>query len=308
MITTEQLTKIQRDHMNNDLYNENREKVHKSWFNETTVDFWRHDRMYQTITPIAKHFHKKSWLTVGDGRFGLDSVRLNKKFGIEIFPTDISENMLKRGKEMGLFNEYGVENVESLSFEDNSYDVVLCKEAMHHFPRPFIGLYELLRVSKEAVILIEPNDEPKKIVLDKRKYFKSALKMLIGKLIGKDVNPYMPINLNNYNVHGIYESCGNYIYELSNREVNKVVHSLNLGGMAFFRINDIYLEGVEYEEAIQGNPLFERIKELIQFANDTGNYNLTTTVIFKNKIDDDLKRNMEQFGFIFPKKTDNPHF
>ncbi len=307
MITFEELTKIQRDHMNNDLFNENRDKIQNSWFDETTVDFWRHDRFYQLIEPLARFYKNNSWLSVGDGRFGLDSVRLKKKFALNVFPTDISENMLKRGKDMGLFDEYGVENVENLSFEDDSYDVIFCKESMHHFPRPMIGLYEMIRVAKEAVIIIEPIDEPKQYLIDNRKYFKSAMKLLIGKLLGKKVQAYLPYQSNFYDVHGIFEPSGNYIYELSNREVNKVVHALDLGGMAFIKMNDVYLEGVEYEQATSGNPTFEKIKELLKFADETGNFNVTATVIFKNKIPNDLRKMMEIFGYTFPKKTDNPH-
>lgn len=56
-------------------------------------------------------------------------------------------------------SNYSVENAESLSFRDNEFEVAFCKEAYHHFPRPFLALYEMLRVASKAVVLAEPNDQ-----------------------------------------------------------------------------------------------------------------------------------------------------
>lgn len=51
---------------------------------------------------------------------------------------------------------YEMENAECLSFESKSFDLVLCKEGLHHLARPALGFYEMLRISNDAVILIEP--------------------------------------------------------------------------------------------------------------------------------------------------------
>ena len=51
---------------------------------------------------------------------------------------------------------YQRQNIEKLSPASKSYDFVFCKEALHHLPRPILGLYEMLRVCKHAVIIIEP--------------------------------------------------------------------------------------------------------------------------------------------------------
>ena len=53
---------------------------------------------------------------------------------------------------------YKIENAENLSFEDKTIDFILCKESYHHFPRPMVALYEMLRVARNGVLLIEPND------------------------------------------------------------------------------------------------------------------------------------------------------
>lgn len=49
-------------------------------------------------------------------------------------------------------------NIEKLPFENQSFDLVFCKESLHHLPRPILGLYEMLRICKNASIFIEPNE------------------------------------------------------------------------------------------------------------------------------------------------------
>lgn len=40
--------------------------------------------------------------------------------------------------------------------QDDAFDYVLCKDSYHHMPRPMIALYQMLRVARRAVVLIEP--------------------------------------------------------------------------------------------------------------------------------------------------------
>ena len=301
------LTRMQQDHMNNDFYKREREKFHKSWFNEDTIDFWLHDFMYSTISPIAKFYKQSNWLSVGNGRYGLDSYRLKRKFNINVYPTDISENMLKYAKDNNIIKEYGVENIESLSFKDNSFDIIFCKEALHHLPRPIIGIYEMLRVASEAVILIEPIDEPFQTNVNIRKYFLTVIKALFWEILNKRrVIAYLPCKEDDYSVHINFEQSGNYVYGISNHEINKIVYALDLGGMAFYRFNIPYEEGVEFEKAEVNNNLFKQIKQSINNNNKSGNFNYSTTIIFKNKINSNLKSRMIESGFIFPFKKNNP--
>jgi SAM-dependent methyltransferase len=53
---------------------------------------------------------------------------------------------------------YEKQNCESLGFASRSFDLVFCKEALHHLARPVQGLYEMLRVCREAALVIEPYD------------------------------------------------------------------------------------------------------------------------------------------------------
>ena len=129
----------------------------KTWFEDDTVDAWRYKRMLKSLNPLLKAFPHASWLTVGDGRFGKDAHYIQER-GLNVLATDISDVLLKEAKEIGYINDYSKENAEALSFSDEEYDFVFCKESYHHFPRPMIALYEMLRVAKTGIVLIEPND------------------------------------------------------------------------------------------------------------------------------------------------------
>src|SRR5690349_3946690 len=142
-----------------EMLDEKRITIKNTWFDESTVDYWRHHRMIEPLLPLLKKFPDSKWLTVGDGRFGLDAIRLKKlQPSIDILPTDIAPGLLKEAKKMNLIKDYREENAEALSFAADEFDFAFCKEAYHHFPRPYIALYEMLRVAKRAVILIEPNE------------------------------------------------------------------------------------------------------------------------------------------------------
>ena len=49
-------------------------------------------------------------------------------------------------------------NAECTDIPSKSYELVLCKEGIHHLPRPILGFYEMLRITNNAVIIIEPSD------------------------------------------------------------------------------------------------------------------------------------------------------
>jgi ubiquinone/menaquinone biosynthesis C-methylase UbiE len=48
-------------------------------------------------------------------------------------------------------------NAEAIELPDESYDVVLVQDGLHHLTRPALGLSEMLRVARRAVIVIEPH-------------------------------------------------------------------------------------------------------------------------------------------------------
>jgi len=305
MADYKKLTKIQEEHMNEDIHDLSRKDLHESWFREDTVGFWRVKRMFDFMSPIAKFYSKNTWVSIGDGRYGLDSILLKKLYGLNVFPTDISENMLKKSKERNLINDYSIENAEELSFGDETFDVVFCKESFHHFPRPIIALYEMLRVAREAVILYEPTDSDKARVSGK-KYIISALKIMLNKIVNRNHMPYVP-NIDDSGNHIYEKDPKNYVYSVSNSEINKIVHGLNLAGMAFFEYNDAYIPGIEFEKATQDSKLFKKLKKDIQELDETGARTLTVTIIFKRDFDLVLREDLLNAGYTIPPKVENPY-
>ena len=267
------LNSSQKTHMEMDFINKDRKKIHQSWFAENTVDYWRHSRMYDTIERFANFYKDLRWLTIGDGRFGLDSIRLRKKFEIKsIFPTDISESFLKYSKDKGFIDNYGVENAEALSFEDNSFDIVFTKERMHHWPRPYLGIYEMLRVAAKAVILIEPFD-----------------------------------NHSVVDVRSDYEKCGNFIFRVNLREFNKIIHSCDCAGIAYKFFNDAYERGAEFEKFNNKSEILKKIKLRIDERDSSKTFSMVSLILFKDEINSKLKTDLEKDKFFFPKKYQNPY-
>lgn len=312
MNKTEQLTGLQKLYMDQDALAKEREQIHETWFNETTTDFWRHKRMYETIQPLAAYYQQAKWLTVGDGRYGLDAIRMKKLFQLQhVFPTDIGENMLRISKEKGWIDDFGVENAEKLSFADQSFDVTFCKEAFHHFPRPYIALYEMLRVSKKAVVMIEPAERQVLNGVKSKPYILSAVQLLFSKLAGKPFTPYVPESLP---ISHSFEVSGNYLYAVSVRELEKLVHGMDLGGLAWKGLNDVYEKGCEFEEAKPGNPLFEKISSSIA-AGDAlckkypqfHQPNMVTVILFKEKPDAGLIKALTEAGYQLPRVHANPY-
>ena len=204
-----------------------RRKVALSWLNQnSTIDRWRHDRLYNLLRPLIKFNKEKKWLTVGDGRYGTDANALLKMGATNVMCTDISDTLLKTGREKGFIKDYSAQNAENITFENEQFDFALCKEAYHHFPRPHIALHEMLRVSKLGVILIEPNDaiiQPK--ILDK---IFPIIKRLLGKSPNKEAHSF--------------ETIGNYVFSISERELEKFQLGMHRRHIAFMYANDYYVQ------------------------------------------------------------------
>jgi len=264
-----------------------------TWFDETTVDYWRHMRMMKPVYPLLKW---KKWLTVGDGRWGLDSIRLKKaNISISVLPTDLTENLLRKSRDRGYIENYSVENAESLSFQDNEFDVAFCKEAYHHFPRPFLALYEMLRVVSKAVILAEPNDQiPRPIA-------RGILEAVMN--LAKKQNPFVDSN---------FEPIGNYVYTISKRELIKTATSIQLPLVAFYEFDDHYVQGVEHEKLSENGPLLRKIKRKLSIGKllvklGLRNHQHMIAILFKVMPDEQLMQELKKNGFKLLPVPKNPY-
>lgn len=203
-----------------------RELIQSSWFEETNANYAIQKRLYSAASCLRAG-GDASWLTVGDGRFGLDAVYLSRYGFSSVIASDISDSLLKQAERYGHSIRYQVENAEALSLASGVVDYILCKEAFHHFPRPMIALYEMLRVARHGVVLVEPQDA----MIDP---------------------PILLEQLDRYD----YETSGNYIYTISRREMVKVAVGLNFPAIAFKGINTAYIRGCEFSPASLVSPIY----------------------------------------------------
>lgn len=283
----------------------------ETWKQFDTIDAWRHKRMYDCLLPVIKTYPDSKWLTVGDGRYGTDANYLIRNNINNVLATSISDELLKRSKEDGFISDYKIENAERLSFENNSFDFVLCKESYHHFPRPMIALYEMLRVAQTGVIIIEPNDEIIKTINESISLVKSKDRL---QLIKDFIRDFLRIKRYEYNSYPkpIYETVGNYVYSASEREFEKVALGLNYPVIAFKGLNDYYLEGVEFEKAEETSGLFNKLKNAISEMDnncivENKNYNILVSVIFKVIPNENTLIELEKAGFKVKKLERNPY-
>ncbi len=275
----------------------NNETLARTWFEEDTVDSWRHERMYNSILSLLYAYPDSHWLTVGDGRYGTDAHYIREK-GVKVLASDISDVLLKEGKKAGYIDDYSKENAEALSFSDNQFDFVFCKESYHHFPRPMISLYEMLRVVKKGVVLIEPNDcyISSTFLNVLFQNFKDLVKNLLQKRFVK---------------HN-FEESGNYIYSISKREIEKVALGMNYRVVAFKGIDDYYEKGVEYEKAVNSNRVFRRVKIGIYLLDFLTKIKLKppgllVAIIFKEEPHATLKNNLSKDGYEVINLPTNPY-
>jgi len=265
------------------------------WKQTDTVNAWLHQRSYNQIEMLCTP--NTHWLTVGDGN-GADAAYLIKK-GCKAIASDISGELLPVAKAEGLITDFSIENAEKLSFADNQFDYVLCKESFHHFPRPWMAFYEMLRVARRGIVLIEPHDP----------IIKMPFLLLITNILDR-ISPTAVQKLwkNRYS----FEEVGNFVYKISEREVEKAAMGIGLPSAAFKGFNDHYIKGIENEAAVESSTLFAKMKSKIARKNLLSSLHLMpagvlVSVVFKQKPEAEIIENLKKQDFRYVEFPTNPY-
>jgi SAM-dependent methyltransferase len=274
---------LHQDHWSSFFESELHERLYHSWFDDGTVNHWRHVRFLEAPLSILD-MKRSSWLVVGDGG-GHDSWILGNAGYSDVLSTDIGDRTLKRCFEENKIQKFEPLNAEKMHYQDDSFEFVLCKDALHHMRRPYSAIYEMLRVATRAVVIIEPQD------------FYIDTPALPG--------PAVPT----------WERVGNYVYGFSIREFQKIAYGLNLSGLATKNMCDVYIEGCEFQRATAGDPFFENLKSSVAAAEEQCRrsevkWNYVMTILFKvdpHIIGQEIESRLEKLGWKYEKTNLNPY-
>ncbi|WP_153115700.1 class I SAM-dependent methyltransferase [Rhodocyclus tenuis] len=254
-----------------------------------SIDNWRHSRMLSCTQPLLAALPEAEWMTLGDGRYGSDAAYLKER-GIKATATSLTDEKLAVAHENGFIDAYRIENAEHISLGENAVDFVLCKEAYHHFPRPPIALYEMLRVARVGAVLIEPLDDQRILNL-----VRTAAKRLLR---GDTVLDFEP--------------SGNFLYRLNLRELGKLLTAMGGEVIAFKGVNDFYHGRLSRYDARQVNvgTLLTRAGITVQDAlSSLGlmGFGLGCVVVFKGRPEGVLLDTLGASGFSIIELPKNPY-
>ena len=178
---------------------------HKSWWYLRTDNtaYMRSTHPFTMASDFFNAISPKTVLNLGDSRGGAESVYF-KNIGWKSLPCDYITTVLKIAKEeIGFIDDYAEQDMEDMTFNNDSFDYVITKESLHHLSRPYSAIYEMLRVAKEGICIIEPRDYEYKFG-DER-----------------------------------YESCGNFCFGFSLKELVKTFTAMYYTEVCYRYICDI---------------------------------------------------------------------
>jgi hypothetical protein len=240
----------------------------------------------QTLNMLQPFWQtSNSWLTIADYN-GFEANYLQQK-GQDVTASDISDTFLKEACKRGGINKFQRINAEQIDYENGTFEYVSCREAFHHFPRAYLGLYEMVRVSSKAAIIIEPLDVL--LRMPELMFLKNVLDRFNRKWIDK-------IWKNHYS----FETVGNYVFKISEREIEKMAMGIGLPYIAF----------KEFNAVSDTNP--KKARRRIKFRNLLCHlhlipYSFLCCVLFKQSPDKDVIQAMKQMGYKIIPLPPNPY-
>lgn len=251
--------------------------------NNESWDAWRHFRMYADLRPLLDTEPKASWLTIGDT--GADAAYIRGSCHGRVVASSITRTQLDMIADKGFLKgiEIAEVNAEETKLPDRSFDYVYCKEAYHHFARPAMGFYEMIRISRKAIILCEPLDPFPSRILDE---LRLAAKYLLRGQGRREAE---------------FEEAGNFVFRLSVQEIRKMATAYGCRRVYWRYFNDFFIR------KFANQPRSDRIAGLVL---KTGiavqdiacrlklmNWGLCTVVIWTCEPEDEIDRALCQRGF-----------
>lgn len=171
-------------------------------------------------------------------------------------PDQELKKLLKKDKRLS----YKKADMQKLSFKNSSFDLVFVKEAIHHTALPIKAFYEMLRVSKKAIILIEPNET----------------------LLGNFLERLGLTSMYEKNFHKNKPLRDNYVYRWRKKEILKILNSYFLKSDYKVIFSEFWLSNRLYMKFPSLGRIFNFFGWLASFF-PVSNGNYLSCTIFKGK-------------------------
>jgi len=263
--------------------------------NKDCVEYALNIRTLEILKPLLKK--RNTWLTIGD--YYAFEAQYFKEHNQDVVASDLSDVFLKEAKAEGIIDEYRKENVEFINLEEDSFDYVSCREAFHHFPRAYLGIYEMIRVAKKGAILIEPID-----ILSK---------MPLVLWIKNICDIFNPLLINKLWKHRFsWETVGNYVFKISERDVEKIAMGIGLPCIAFKGVNILLSYKDDIREVPTNKRVLNKINRKLSFMNLLCKlriipYTSLCSIIFKEMPDEETIADLKKLGYSVIKLPANPY-
>lgn len=171
------------------------------------------------------------------------------------------EEQIKKAADGDKRIHYEKQQCEKLTYKNQSFDLVFCKEGLHHLPRPVLGLYEMLRVCKKAAIVIEPYDT----------------------LLGQIFERLGLSSTYETDQEGNLKQRSNFVYRWSKRQLNQILNSYYLESGY---VLDLYLGWLSIRYGSKMSGLAKKVSIFLGWLagfipDSNGNY--MTAVIYPGK-------------------------
>ena len=199
------------------------------FINPDSYWYWEHTYCLEHLKEFFTLTSGSTYLTVGDGFCGREGGFI-QKFGNHVHASDIEPCLIEISRSKGLVDSYSRQDLYNLTFSDNSCDYVFIKESLHHLSKPYAGFYEMLRVAKKGVILIEPN--------------------------GDTEQPY---------IYNNFESSGNYMFTFSSHDLIKSAIAFGNGYKYFLLTYSIVFYSYHNDEELKLGHFDQERKRLLEY-------------------------------------------
>jgi ubiquinone/menaquinone biosynthesis C-methylase UbiE len=182
--------------------------------------YLRDRRLIKSLEVLKEHKEDISnWsVLISCGGVGGEGIFFKKNGFKYVTVSDISDNSLKMCNLFDPEIDTIMLNGESMDLPDNSFDLVVVQDGLHHLPRPVTGFTEMLRVARRGIVVVEPYDS------------------LIGNLVGTE-----------WEVQG---DAVNYVFRWNKRMIMQTVKSMLLKDYKLIKVLRFWDHGLAVSKIV----------------------------------------------------------